>query len=108
MMNFMQFAFKYFPKNSSNQKYVFLVVILKFAWLWTVLPIFTYNFHHLWIQQIHDSFRAQCLFLIKLYSSHGERRDPRYVFLMASQALKFHANLKLRAVTERPMAGNGT
>ena len=27
---------------------------------------------------------------------------------MASQALKFHADLKLRAVTERPMAGNGT
>lgn len=60
------------------------------------------------VQQIHDSFRAQCLFLIKLYSSHGERRDPRYVLIMASQALKFHANLKLRAVTERPMAGNGT
>lgn len=32
------------------------------------------------VQQIHDSFRAQCLFLIKLYSSHGETRDPRYGF----------------------------
>ena len=60
MMNFMQFAFKYFPKNSSNQKYVFLVVILKFGWLWTVLPIFTYKFHHLFnrstIHLEHNAF----------------------------------------------------